>query len=150
MRWQVISHPPPGSSAWTSPPPWDSVSFTFAKCCSPMNGKCEGPKNCHHRLFDKLRDAEAERAHEVVPWGAIPIPDLHLQPSRQSHNLYQNNKPEQWTQPSIKNKVDKLPQNGKVSVMDLSYILLNWVIKACKSLCPYLEIPQSFWNGGSR
>ena len=81
-----------------------------------------------HRLFDKLGDAKAESAHEVVPWGAIPIPDLNLRPSV-SHTLRcQNNKPgpEQWSRTRTINQdqtnepeTERKPEPGLVPIPDL-------------------------------
>ncbi len=34
-----------------------------------------------HPLLQKLRDAERQRAHKVVPAGQVPVPDLHRQPA---------------------------------------------------------------------
>lgn len=34
-----------------------------------------------HSLLLKLRDTKRERAHEVIPAGQIPVPDLHRQPA---------------------------------------------------------------------
>lgn len=34
-----------------------------------------------HPLLLKLRDAERQRAHKVVPAGQVPVPDLHRQPA---------------------------------------------------------------------
>lgn len=34
-----------------------------------------------HPLLLKLRDAERQRTHKVVPAGQVPVPDLHRQPA---------------------------------------------------------------------
>ena len=63
-----ITHPPPGSSAWTNPPPSRS---NYHICCLKK-------LLFSYRLFDKLWDTKAEGPHEVVSGGSVPIPDLHL------------------------------------------------------------------------